>query len=242
MSLGTAWVGNFSLPEGTKWRSPSQLVLAPLIGRGWFVVQPLTTGNVAWDWALRQFVGRDHREALRKAARIFEEELLPPEGLTALPWVNAPNPLKPGTHGGGAFIGLSPRVGEADLLRAMAASMSFEMARIFRPALESKAIDSIVLGGGAAQGAFFQTLMAVLFDPLPIRLAAEPDLAGARGSLHAFGGPASGGRTRRVGRPAAGLRDRVERQFQQYLTVIKRLLGKDYLSGGLQIERKGVHK
>jgi sugar (pentulose or hexulose) kinase len=223
------------LPEDAKWYSATQLVLAPVIGDGWLVVQPLGTGNVAWDWALAQFVDRDQGSALRKAERIFAENLLPPDGLMALPWLNAPNPLVSGAQGGGAFFGLSPSIGPAEMLRAIAASLTFEMARVFKPAAESGAVDSIILGGGAAQAAHFQALLAVFFHPLPVHVAMEADLAGSRGSIYSFSPQAACGRTRRVECPDAALRERAMRQFHRYLALLGRVLGGRRSSAVLRI-------
>jgi xylulokinase len=234
-SLGTAWVGNFSLPERARWYSPTQLVLAPVIGTGWLVVQPLSTGNVAWDWGIEHFVGRDRDLALRKVARIFQDELLPPDGLTALPWFNAPNPLRPGAHGGGGFVGLNPNVGAAEMLRALAASLCFEMARMFKGAARSGAFDGIVLNGGAAQGSFFQRIMAAVFHPVPVYVALDPDLAGSRGAIYAFNPKAACGKTLRVAAPDRQLRERVEGHFEQYMFVLNRLLGKKCSASGLRM-------
>jgi len=134
-SLGTAWVGNFAVGEKVSGtfcakhpdgpfrqkvsdtfslpRSPFQLVLPAVVGGGWLVVQPLLTGNVTWNWALEQFVDADQRRALAKLGGIFGAELLPPEGLTALPWLNRPNPLVPAALGGAAVFGLGPQTGKA---------------------------------------------------------------------------------------------------------------------------------
>ncbi len=197
-SLGTAWVGNFILPPGRAGRSPFQLVIAAPTGRGQQVIMPLLTGNVTWDWALANFVHADHRTALARMTRVFAERIMPAPGLVALPWLNRPNALRPELTGSAAFFGMGPATSGDELLRAVAAGMVFEFARVFAPVAEAGAIDSLVLCGGAARATHFQALFAALFAPLPVTRVIEADLMGARGCLQAFDTPATRAATQPV--------------------------------------------
>ena len=132
-------------------------------------------------------------------------------------------------------MGLSPNVGAAEMLRALAASLCFEMARTFKGAAGAGAFDSIVLGGGAAQGSFFQQIMAALFHPVPVHVALDPDLAGSRGAIYAFSPRAACGETLRAAAPGRQLRARVKRHFDQYMFVLNRLLGRKCSASGLRM-------
>jgi sugar (pentulose or hexulose) kinase len=189
-SLGTAWVGNFLLPDDTTGHAPYQLVLPAPVGQGRLIIQPLLTGNVTWDWALATLVDADHDAALARQAWIFSEALLPHPGLVFLPWLHRPHPLTD-SLGAGCFIGMSPSTDRAELLRAVAAGMSYELARVFEQVKAHEAIDALVLSGGASKGPHFQALIAALFAPQPIYQVTEEDWMGTRGSLYAFQSPAS---------------------------------------------------
>jgi L-xylulokinase len=235
-SLGTAWVGNFVLPADARWRSPMQLVLPAVDGPGWLIVQPLLTGNVTWDWALETFADRDHRRALVKATARFAERLLPPAGLTALPWMNILNPLQPGAVGAGGFFGVSAATGSADLLRAVAAAMAFDMARMFARVRDGRHVDSVVLGGGASKGRQFQQLFAALFAPLPVFVMTDQDLTGPRGAVFAFSRKAARGPARRVPTPAAKLRRPIQDAYALFLKTFERVYGRQTISGPVEVE------
>lgn len=222
-SLGTAWVGNFRLPKDARWSSPTQLVIPSVCDDGWLVVQPLMTGNVSWDWALSNTMGLNRERALAELPGIFGERLLPPHGLVALPWMHMPNPLDPALIGAGGFLGLSPATTREDMLRALAAGMAYEMARVF-DGVKAR-VDSVVLGGGASKGAFFRSLLAALFHPLPVHVVADQDLTGARGVLHAFGGPASRGATGRVALPGKSTRKAIADGYGVYGEAARRFYG-----------------
>ena len=223
-SLGTAWVGNFILPERARWASPVQLVLPAIVGSGRLVVQPLLTGNVTWDWALRTLLGGDGPSVLRRLPGIFGQALLPPDGMAALPWLNMPNPLWPDAMGGAAFFGMGPHTSREDLLRAVAAGMAYELARVLAE-VAGGWVDSVVLGGGAVKGEFFRTLLAGLFAPLPVYAAAEEDWAGPRGAVYAFGPSAAAGKANRVRPPNRGLAARIEAGYRRYLELFDSLYG-----------------
>lgn len=222
-SLGTAWVGNFILPEDTAGRSPFQLVLPAPFGSGRLVVQPLLTGNVTWDWGLENLVGRDHRKALISADGIFADELLPPFGLVAIPWNTQANPAAAGAIGGGTFFGVSAHTERAHLLRALAAGMAYELLRILEEVKLSGEVDCVVLGGGASRGRFFRKLIAALFSPLEVFTLADEDMAGTRGVLYAFDRKTSQARAVRVRPPAGGVCKRVMEGYRLYLEVFNRL-------------------
>ena len=225
-SLGTAWVGNFTLPAGAAWASPFQLVApSPTTPDGWLVVQPLLTGNVTWDWAMAQFAHADRRKAIAALPGIFDESLLPRDGLVALPWLNMPNPLWTGSIGGGALFGVSATTDRHDLLRAVAASMVFETARVFAHVTQAGAVDAAVLGGGASKGGFFQQLLAAALAPLPVRVLTEEDWAGARGAVYAFSPRAAKAAAVPVRRPSQKTRDAVARGMERYADLFARLYG-----------------
>lgn len=185
-SLGTAWVGNFVLPPSFQGGSPFQLCIPAPTGNGRQVIMPLLTGNVTLEWALSTFVHADHQTALDRATGIFSEQMLPPPGLVALPWLNRPNALRPAQTGCGAFFGVGPATTSADLFRAVVAAMAFEFARVFDPVMKSGAVDSLVLCGGAAKNPHICSLFAALCAPLPIHQVIETELMGTRGCLYAF--------------------------------------------------------
>ena len=191
-SLGTAWVGNFLLPPGVCGRAPVQFSIPSPGGPGRLIIMPLLTGNVTWDWALRTFLHTPNlRKALSRSEEVFGDRILPPAGLMAIPWLNRPNPLVPGSTGAACFHGASPSTSTDDLLRALAAGMVLEFFRVLRAPLESGTIDSLVVGGGAAHGVQFQALFAAACGSLPGFRLVDPDLTGARGCLHAFSARAS---------------------------------------------------
>ena len=222
-SLGTAWVGNFILPDGTDGSSPFQLVLPAPVDNGRLVIQPLLTGNVAWEWGLKMFMDPHQNKALSKAAEVFTKSLLPAAGLVALPWFTQPNPLHPQAYGGGAFFGVSAQTDRADQLRALAAGMTFELARVFDQVKRSGVIDSVVLGGGASKGPFFQKLIAALFAPLPVLWQIDEDLSVARGAVFAFNAKAAQTKTQRVARPKKALLAEIQRGYDLYLNVFEKL-------------------
>ncbi|MCX6907791.1 MAG: FGGY-family carbohydrate kinase, partial [Verrucomicrobia bacterium] len=167
-SLGTAWVGNFVLPPAFRGGSPFQLCIAAPTGNGRQVIMPLMTGNVTLDWALSTFVHADHPTALARAAGLLSKQMLPPQGLVALPWLNRPNALRPAHAGSAAFFGIGPATTPADLFRAVVAAMAFEFARVLDRVAKSGAVDSLVLCGGTAKSAHIRSLFAALFAPMPV--------------------------------------------------------------------------
>jgi len=238
-SLGTAWVGNFVLPEGVRGGSPFQLVCPSPVGKGRLVVQPLMTGNVTWDWGLENLAGGSQKRALAKAERIFRESLLPKEGLVSLPWFARPNPLAGSAFGAGAFFGLDPGTGRDDMLRALALGMTCELARIFEQVKTSGCVDSLILGGGASKGFYFRQLIAALFEPLSVYSLEDEDLAGARGSIYAFSRKVAGGKKRKVKSPGKRVRDRVRRGYDTYLEVFDRIYGGVKEGGAFRMTNSG---
>ncbi|GMW03040.1 MAG: hypothetical protein AMXMBFR84_41760 [Candidatus Hydrogenedentota bacterium] len=197
-SLGTAWVGNFVVPVSSTARSPFQIVVPSPIGSGRLIVQPLLTGNVTWEWALKCFVDRSERRALEKQRAVFDESLLPTDGLVAMPWLNRPNPIRPDVVGGACFVGCGPLTTPADLFRAVAAGMCYELARVFELVKVRSEIDCVILGGGASKGQHFRQLIAALFAPLPVFQIEGEEWMGARGCLRVFGKAVSLARTKRI--------------------------------------------
>jgi sugar (pentulose or hexulose) kinase len=162
------------------------------------VIQPLLTGNVTWDWALETFVDANHQRALAKQASLFEESILPPQALVALPWLNRPNPLHPQANGGCCFVGAGPLTSKADLVRAVAAGLSYELARVFKEAKDRRAFDSVILSGGASEGRHFQQIITALFRPLPVYQIMDAPWMGARGCLHPFSAKVLRAKVKRV--------------------------------------------
>ncbi|MFH1378076.1 MAG: FGGY-family carbohydrate kinase [Planctomycetota bacterium] len=225
-SLGTAWVGNFVMPATAQWSSPMQLVIPSPINDGHLIVQPLLTGNVSWDWALSRFVSETKADALRAAADIFAERLLPPQGLVCLPWLTMSNPYLTGVRGGGSMIGLSPETTAADMLRALAAGMCFEFYRIFESVGANGLIDGVILGGGASKGVYFRQLFAALFDPIKTYCATASDLAGACGAVSALN-PEAGKPELSIIEPPVGLTEAIRERYAEYKTVFDAVCGQN---------------
>jgi sugar (pentulose or hexulose) kinase len=226
VSLGTAWVGNFVMPGPRSGWSPVQLVIAaPTPGTGSLVIQPLLSGNVSWDWGLNCFVDSDHRAALTQAAGLFAERLLPPPGMTCIPWLTQASPWAPGAQGGGVFAGVSPQARPEDFARALALGLCCEFYRVFRELKERNVVDGVVLGGGASKGAFFRTLMAALFAPLPVVLCADEDVGGARGSLTAFSEAVSRSLSLPVAAPAEPTAADIRQRYDTYAATFAATYG-----------------
>ena len=224
-SLGTAWVGNFVVPERSSCGSPSWLPIPSPAGPGRLVIQPLLTGNVTWDWALETWVDPDRGRALARQDEIFRESLLPPRGLVAIPWLNRPNPLETAANGAGCLLGVSPATTREDLLRATAAGMTCELARVLDAVKSRRRVSALILSGGASKGEHFRRLLSALFAPLPCFRVTEEDSMGARGCLHAFGGPASRARVARAEAPRARDARDILDGYATYLRAFDRLLG-----------------
>ena len=206
VSMGTAWVGNFTLPAGMTGGSPSQLVLPPLLDHGAFVIQPLYAGNSTWDWALETFAGRPHTApraagVLKSAASAFSRGILPPPGLVCIPYCAQQNPLRPGQYGGGVYLGIGTGTSKSDLLRATAAGLVCELARVLGGLESCGAVDAVVLGGGASRGAYFRQLAALAFGRLPAFWQEDYNLSAARGSVFALSSRAAAAKFKQVKAP-----------------------------------------
>jgi len=185
-SLGTAWVCNYARPDTDAVDSPMQLVLNSVVGKGQLVVLPLGTGNTSWDWALTTLIDPDLDKALENAEVLFRKSLVPPPGLVVVPHFAQRNPVHAEAYGAGAFFGISTGTTRADILRAIAAGMVFELTDALRRPVSKGLADSIVLGGGASKGDYFCRLIAAMFRGIPVRKQVEQDLAVARGAVYAF--------------------------------------------------------
>ncbi|MFH1024646.1 MAG: FGGY family carbohydrate kinase [Planctomycetota bacterium] len=235
-SLGTAWVGNFELSRAARWSSPVQLVIPALTHDGWLVIQPLLTGNVTWDWALAKFVHPEKREALGRLPGIFRKRLLPPPGLVALPWFNRPNHHRFGALGAGAFLGMNAGTEPHDLVRAIAAGMVYEFARVFDDVRRRRAADAVVLGGGASRGGFFRTMLAALFRPLPVFAVTEADLGGPRGAVYPFSRRVARAPARRVAPPRGAALEGILAGYSHYRDVFPLVYGDVKVGGPLHIK------
>lgn len=225
-SLGTAWVGNFQVARNATVRSPFQLVLPSPLGTDRLIVQPLLTGNVTWDWALARFAGATGKRGLEKQSAVFAESVLPSAGLIALPWLNRPNPLNPDLKGGACLLGMGPATSNADLLRAVACGMCYELARVFEHLKSANVLDSVVLSGGASKAMHFRQLISALFAPLPVYQIEEEDWMGARGAVHAFSVAASRSRARRLSAPRLDSH-RLQTGLRTYLKAFKAIYGSE---------------
>jgi len=234
-SLGTAWVGNVMLSMKAKWKSSVQLVLPGVTGPGWLVVQPLLAGNLGLDWALGQFLDTNHGRALDRMAVLFREDLLPPAGLVALPWLYRANPVQPDVVGAGTVIGMSASTTREDIFKAVAVSLPFELARVFDAVRLSRGVDCVVLGGGASKSAALTQLIGALFDPLPVVAYEERDLAGARGTVYALNRTVAKARISRAVQVDPRVRDRVRTRFEQYVKAVHHVYGKSADATGLVI-------
>ena len=224
-SLGTAWVGSLALANPP--RSPNQLLVPAPHNDGWLTVQALMTGNVTWDWALATFVGGSHVSALRRAAEIFHERLLPPPGMIALPWMHLMNPFKRDATGAGGFFGGGVTATREDFVRVVALSMTYEMYRIFHQVRDQRKADGVVLAGGASKGACFRTFLAALFAPLPVYAMQEEDLTGMRGCLYGLSRQVAAGKARRVPVPARAVVERIREGSEIYGEIFNRMLGQE---------------
>lgn len=237
LSLGTAWVGNFILGPGISGRSPFQLSIPAPGESGRLIIQPLLAGNVAWDWALKTFVGGHGQRALVEAGKIFERSLLPGGGLISLPWLNRPNPLRPEHLGGLSFFGAGPSSDREDLLRAVALGMVCELRRAFEEVCHKGLIECLVVSGGAGKGHAFQQLIGHLFSPLPVKRILEEDLAATRGCLSFFETPAASSPMSDIQIQNPDLKSRLDELYQLYLEVFSRIYGKDPSGTAFQINR-----
>jgi sugar (pentulose or hexulose) kinase len=129
--------------------------------------------------------------------------------------------------GAGGFYGGGVAAKREDFVRATALSMTYEMARIFQQVRDQRHADSVVLGGGASQGACFQAYFAALFAPLPVYVTAEEDVAGLRGSLFAFSPRTATVKVRRVAPPPVGVARRIREGYPVYAELFERVLGRE---------------
>lgn len=238
ISMGTAWVGNFTLPAGMRGGSPSQLTLPPLLDKGPFVVQPLYAGNSTWDWALETFAGRPHSVppraagaprtagALKSAAAAFSRGILPPPGLVCIPYCAQQNPLRPNQYGGGVYVGVGTGTSKSDLLRSTAAGLVCELGRVFGVLASSGAVDSIMLGGGASRGAYFRQLTALAFGRLPVFWQEDYNMSAARGSVFALSSRAAAARYKQIKAPVE-LAEGFRRVFEIYQSAFDGIYGRN---------------
>jgi sugar (pentulose or hexulose) kinase len=223
VSLGTAWVGNFSTEAGAG-TSPMQLVLPGYGKNARLVIQPLLTGNIAWEWGLDTFIRLPLPQALKRAEGILKRQLLPMPGLHIIPWITQPNPYVSGTSGGGMICGAGSHTTPDELVRALAAGMAFEFRRVFSDLLERGSVSVVVLSGGAAKASFFRELFTALVHPKPLYWQRDGDLAGARGALTAFSKTVAKARVDLI--PTNGVRvESVMERYNEYTDVFGRICG-----------------
>jgi sugar (pentulose or hexulose) kinase len=220
-SLGTAWVGNFvaidkelNLPS-----TGTDLILPSPVDERSLILRVMAAGNLTWDWGLDTLLDINRPAALEGAEAILAENLLPPDGLVSFPWFTCTNPWDPAQPGNGGFLGMTPSTTRADLLRALAAGMAFEFASLFEAVKRTRLVDCVVLSGGASQGSGFRRLLSALFAPLPVFVAVDQSLAGARGSIYAFSQRAARCAVTLVPCPDTASLKRIERQYDHYRNV-----------------------
>ncbi len=224
-SLGTAWVGNFILPKGLNGKSPYQLVVPAPVHSGKLVVQPLLTGNTAWDWALRETLGSEDKETLQQAANIFKRRLLPPRGLKVIPWFTQQNFFYQTEIGAGVIAGLRADMNRFEILRAVAAGMTFELRRVFDALKQTGTVDSLVLNGGACQAIYFRRLIKALFSPVPVNWQPGGGLAVSKGAICAFDPIAAQTRIRQIPESRHDESEDILRAYETYLNVFERVCG-----------------
>lgn len=222
-SFGTAWVGNFMLPANVSGSSPTQLVIPGLDENSSLIIQPLLTGNKTWEWGMKTFCHTRLSTAFTKSQEIMKEQLLPPDGLIAIPWNTQSNPFFPGQYGGGMFFGLNNQTKHEDMLRALAVSMMFEFKRMFSELVQSNVIDKVVLGGGASKADYFRTLAASLFHPLPVYLQEDEDLSAARGSIYPFSAQAAHAKCKKVMPVNRKETVKLYQSYELYLSLFERI-------------------
>lgn len=238
LSLGTAWVGNFVCSSRISGRSPFQLAIPAPGEMDRLIIQPLLTGNMAWDWALRTFIGGRSQKALCEASNLFEHALLPKGGLIALPWLNRPNPIAPHLHGGLSFSGAGPNTDPGDFLRAVALGLVYELRRVFEDVCGKGLVECVVLSGGAGKGMVFQQLITHLFSPLKVLRVLEEDLVTTRGCLWFFKTPASSSSLEEIHILEPNLKPRIDELYQQYLEIFSRIHGGDPSGMPFQIDNQ----
>ena len=220
-SLGTAWVGNFvSGPLPPPAHGVDLLLPSPVNAES-LILRVMTAGNLTWDWGLANLLGGPRPAALEQAEAIFAESLLPPDGLVSFPSFTQPNSWNPNLPGNGGFLGLNPQTTPAGMLRAIAAGLTFEFASLFTNLLHAPhpVVNGVILAGGASKGGGFQRLLAALFAPLPVFVAIDQEMAGARGCVYAFSRRAARCSVRRLTLPHPSICARIDQQYQHYLTV-----------------------
>jgi len=226
VSMGTAWVGNFTLPAGMRGGSPSQLVLPPLLERSPFVIQPLYAGNSTWDWALETFAGRPHAAGLKSAGAAFARSILPHPGLVCIPYCVQQNPIRPDQYGGGVYLGVGTATSKSDFLRATASGLVCELGRVFAGLAGSGAVDAVVLGGGASRGSYFRQLAGLAFGGLPVLWQEDYNMSAARGSVFALSPRAAGAKFKQVEAPAE-LAEPFRRAFEIYQSAFAEVYGRN---------------
>lgn len=184
-SLGTAWVGNFVLPEWLNGGSNTHIVIPSPTTHKYMVIQPLITGNPVWEWALRLLDSR-REQALAKAGSILKLVKCNQHTPIVCPWFAEKNPLECISKGGGAIVGIDTYTTIDDIVLGVAISLALDLERMFAGLKETDAIDSAVIGGGAGNSSFLREAIATLFAPLPVYWQKNADLTAACGCLYAF--------------------------------------------------------
>jgi sugar (pentulose or hexulose) kinase len=147
------------------------------------VVRVMRAGSATWDWACRAAAVKKGPAAIVQAQQSLRDGMPPPVGLVALPWLTQPGPW--GLSSGGGILGITTETSRADLLRAIAAGMCFELKAVVAPAIQAGNIDAVVLTGGASRSKYFQRFLAGLLAPTPVYVLKE-EFFGCRGAVRAF--------------------------------------------------------
>ncbi|MCC6695213.1 MAG: FGGY-family carbohydrate kinase [Candidatus Hydrogenedentes bacterium] len=235
-SLGTAWVGNFVLPQKLRGHSPYQLTLPNPNGAGYLVIQPLLTGNTSWDWAIKNFVHRDMMAGLRRAEKMLEDTPLPPDGLCMIPWLAQANPFNTTHHGGGTFSGVGVDTAREDLVRAVASGMTYELRRSLDAVAGRGVCDGVVLNGGASAGVHFQRMIATLFAPLPVYRHVDENAAVARGAVYTLNRRVACAPVKRCTPYTAVTQARVRAAYGHYVKTWEQCYGAVRAGGAYVIE------
>ena len=215
VALGTAWVGNFTLPSNVAGKSATQIVVPHPTNTGKLIVQPLLAAGVLWDAAFERFADSNPRRLLS----VFRKALFPPAAVECFP-INV-------TNGAGLHFPIkSDSVHADDLLRATSAMLVFEFRRIFESILAQRVADAIVLCGGASRAEHFQRLFAAVAAPIPVMVQQDQDFSVARGAVHLFWTSNVKLPALKITRPDTAAKRAAQTGFEAYCEGHTRIYGK----------------
>ncbi len=179
LSLGTSIVVGAPAPEGAR-HSKRYRIVASALGEGDVLEAFVATGALSVSWFRSAFPGATTRDPAALEAAV---ERVPPgsNGLKFLPYLSgAGTPYWDG-RARGAFLGIDESHDEAAFFRAVLEGLAFEI-ELLVEGLETGAgpvARLVVMGGGAASGAWLQIIADVLRRPLVVTATTETAALGA---------------------------------------------------------------